>query len=373
MSATNEWVLEQIEPSRLKNHLLSAELYGTEPDADFVDSVRKNGVLTPLLVTRDATIISGHRRRQAAIVCDLPSVPILRSTKDLDDLEVRRLVILTNGHRTKSNEQKAREYQALREIEAELAQRRMLAGKETEAEAPSGNLPEGQANGKKGEAKEIAAAQVGMSKKTAEKAAAVLQVADKLKAAGNADAAKELIDRMNKSVEGAYAAANTEPRAPEQPAKTIVVMDMEGVPVPERLRPIFADANREYPPILRALKEAKAGIRKLCGYEKKDVEGNAIPVPGMEIGRYLDWQETVDLDLKNVQQALVNARPYKPCPYCGESVHPDCDACEGKGWVNKLTYLSAPKEELKADPEKFSDTAAQKVAKLPARKNGGAL
>ena len=39
------------------------------------DSIRKDGVLQPLVITKDKVILSGHRRWMAAQVAGLPTVP----------------------------------------------------------------------------------------------------------------------------------------------------------------------------------------------------------------------------------------------------------------------------------------------------------
>jgi hypothetical protein len=45
-------------------------------DDEFVASLRHRGVLVPLLVRRDKTLVAGGRRRAAALVAELPSVPV---------------------------------------------------------------------------------------------------------------------------------------------------------------------------------------------------------------------------------------------------------------------------------------------------------
>ena len=45
-------------------------------DDEFVASLKHRGVLVPLLVRRDKTLVAGGRRRAAALVAELPSVPV---------------------------------------------------------------------------------------------------------------------------------------------------------------------------------------------------------------------------------------------------------------------------------------------------------
>lgn len=57
---------EQIYPEELKQHPINATLYQDESvDLDLVDSIRKKGLVEPLIIKEDKTIISGHRRWRA--------------------------------------------------------------------------------------------------------------------------------------------------------------------------------------------------------------------------------------------------------------------------------------------------------------------
>jgi ParB-like chromosome segregation protein Spo0J len=59
-------------PDQLRPHPLNAAIYGDEPlDAAFRESIREEGIITPLVIDQDDTIISGHRRwpRQPTSAC----------------------------------------------------------------------------------------------------------------------------------------------------------------------------------------------------------------------------------------------------------------------------------------------------------------
>lgn len=68
---------------------------------ELADSIRQNGVLSPLLVspTGDGRfhIIGGHRRHRAAQIAGVQTVPAI--VKDLDEIERARLTLLDNMHR----------------------------------------------------------------------------------------------------------------------------------------------------------------------------------------------------------------------------------------------------------------------------------
>jgi ParB family chromosome partitioning protein len=93
----------------LRPHPKNAEIYGDYADADLVESVRINRVLTPLLITEDGVVINGHRRLDAARRNGLAEVPVVvfESTDDLDILEA---MVESNRQRTKTNEQIGREF-----------------------------------------------------------------------------------------------------------------------------------------------------------------------------------------------------------------------------------------------------------------------
>ncbi|HEX4070603.1 MAG TPA: ParB N-terminal domain-containing protein, partial [Planctomycetaceae bacterium] len=198
-----------IDPKKLTNHPLNAQLYGTKPDAEFVSSVRRLGVLEPVEITQSGIIISGHRRRQAAIIAELEAVPVRVHTDELTDLEIRQRIIEANRQRKKTTEEIAREYSELVRVEKELAKQRQ---QEHGSTAPGRKNTSGDITGSvaaAGEAKEKAAAKAGMGRQKAERAAAVVEEIDKAEAAGDAGRAAELRHELN---EGTVAEAHRNAR-----------------------------------------------------------------------------------------------------------------------------------------------------------------
>ena len=189
-------IFNKVDPKNLKNHLLNIKLYGDKPDQELKKLIEENGVLEPIVVTPYNTIISGHRRNQCAKMLGLKEVPVIIRQDLTDPLEIEKTLILSNKQREKTTELKAREYQRLKEIEAEQAEKRMKTGKTD----PKVNLPEGQ---KKGQSRDLAAKEVGMSGSTAEKAARVVEKIDELEESGEVEEAAELRETLNKSVSGA--------------------------------------------------------------------------------------------------------------------------------------------------------------------------
>jgi len=192
--------------SELKPHPLNAEIYGDGCNEELLNLIQKNGVKDEyaLVITGDQAycganvIISGHRRFNAAQMAQISEVPVIISNKTTQE-DIEELLVLGNvGSRERTIEQKAREYKALKRIEAARAEKRMLSGKKN----PMANLPQGTS-------REFAAEKVGMKARTAEKAVKVINVIDKAKELGEQKIAQDITDTLNKSVDGAYKEVKT--------------------------------------------------------------------------------------------------------------------------------------------------------------------
>jgi hypothetical protein len=125
---------------------------------------------------------------------------VLHYDFDMSDAEQRAELIHRNKQREKTVEVRAREYKKLAEANAVIAQERMMAGVKAN---PLENFTEGSIC-----SKDEAAKAVGMSRPTAEKAAAVVHKIDELEASGEKAKAADLKKTLNnKSVSAAYAKA----------------------------------------------------------------------------------------------------------------------------------------------------------------------
>ena len=220
--------IEYIPIADLRPHPANQLIYGDCADEDLVDSIRENGVLSPLLVTTGGIMVSGHRRLDAARRAGLDEVPVIRCEKT-DELEVEALLIEANKQRQKSVEQVGREYVRLKDIEAEKARRRELAGIPLDSTGgyPPMNSSEGSTS--KGDARDIAAQKLGIGSQKAEHAAAVIRKIDELRANGESEKAEEIRSTLNtKSVNAAFEKIRS--RAPEQKKQQ---NRMEGDPLVE--------------------------------------------------------------------------------------------------------------------------------------------
>jgi len=120
--------MRSIETNNLKPHPLNAELYQEEAvPNDFLKSVEKMGVLNPLLILEDGTILSGHRRYLAAKVLGLTRVPVRVCSLE-DPLDIAEAIIESNRQREKTYSQMMREGEMLAKIEATRARERQLSG-----------------------------------------------------------------------------------------------------------------------------------------------------------------------------------------------------------------------------------------------------
>src|SRR5690606_5715777 len=104
-------------------HPLNRKIYGEEaPPAEFVESIRRQGVLVPLAVKQDGTIISGHRRWRAALALKMEYVPV-QVVRYADDLDEREAIIEFNRQREKTFSQKMAEAEELEAVERERAEK----------------------------------------------------------------------------------------------------------------------------------------------------------------------------------------------------------------------------------------------------------
>ena len=222
--------IKQVSPSEIKPHPLNEEVYGDSYNQELLDSIRKDGILTPLRISKNNEIISGHRRHAVAKDLELDYIPVIVSDAE-DDLTIRYEVIASNRQREKTNEQKAREFQKLKEIETEFAKQRQAENarqnqpqSQNQEKFPDSDLAQcpycGTQHGRKvscpsclknkdavqevkGQARDKAAEHVGLSGKSAEAASKVVEEIDRLESEGRNDEAEALKQKLNKSISGA--------------------------------------------------------------------------------------------------------------------------------------------------------------------------
>lgn len=159
----------------LRPHPINTDIYGTERvDQDLVESIQRKGVLETLVIRQDNTILSGHRRWQAAKALGLDTVPCRIIHFD-DKLDEEEALIEFNRQREKTFSQRMKEADYLEKIEKEKAKARQLASLKQGATTPDvATLPQ---RGDDGKVRDIVSEKVGMKPRTYEKARIVWNAA----------------------------------------------------------------------------------------------------------------------------------------------------------------------------------------------------
>ena len=194
----------QIEIRLLVPHPSNASIYGEDEDvSELVESIRNFGWIKALVVTPNYIIISGHRRRQAALVLGLETVPVEVREFSNSAIELEAL-LLENESRHKTVEQKVREANVWKDVESELARIRKLAMlKQGESRPVVQNFAPREASGK---TRDRLAKKVGLgSGFSYSKAAQVVAQIDEEVRLGNQAAARGLRKVLNsQSIDAAY-------------------------------------------------------------------------------------------------------------------------------------------------------------------------
>lgn len=204
-----------VDVSVLKPHPRNAEIYGKEDVSDLAVQIEAyGGIADPLKIKEDYTIISGHRRWQAARELGITKVPCQIVSYSSKEEELAALVML-NYHRTKTNEQRAREGMVLEQaLKAEGMERKLKALKQNQSDRDPGSpsaveevgdsLTGTDGDNKKGRTRDIVADAVNISSgKNFDRMKKVIIAADKLKAEGKHDDAIFLLRMLDRSVKPA--------------------------------------------------------------------------------------------------------------------------------------------------------------------------
>lgn len=186
-----------VSPRDLKPHPRYAGIYGDIDAGELTEQIRASGWMRPLTITPKNVIVGGHRRWKAALELGWAEVPVAVHPFRDRDAELEAL-LGENAVRDKTREQKVREANAWKPVEAERAKERQLAGVSLSDGDPF--------SGSRGNVRDILAKRVGLgSGVTYAKAAKVVRRIDAELKAGNAKAAEGWRVALNRgSVRGAY-------------------------------------------------------------------------------------------------------------------------------------------------------------------------
>lgn len=99
----------EIKPSPKNDKVYKPVSRGDASIKELAKDIAKNGLLEPIVISKDRYILSGHRRRQAAIVARQMTVPCYIKDVYHDDPEFMRLLVSFNNQRVKTNPELLRE------------------------------------------------------------------------------------------------------------------------------------------------------------------------------------------------------------------------------------------------------------------------
>jgi ParB-like chromosome segregation protein Spo0J len=213
MAETGTTEIQYYSPNALEPHPLNDDVYGDRTDLDeaLVTSIEAHGVVEPVVVDPQPeagesndrpTIISGHRRVEAAKEVGLDQVPVWTVRLD-SDLERRERLLVYNQDRDKSFSQRLREAEALERIERERARHRQGTRTDIVENSPRSNGGEPPADENFGKTRDRVAEKVGIgSGRTYDMATTVWDAAQD----GDTVAQHEVdkLDRGEQSIYGAY-------------------------------------------------------------------------------------------------------------------------------------------------------------------------
>ena len=177
--------------SQIRPHEENGKIYSDkESIEDLIRSIKAIGILDALVITKDGRIISGHRRYRTALKLMITEVPVRVFESD-DELEIKRALLEHNRQRIKSKTQIAAEASLRMQIEREFAARRKAAAGSGVVET----LPPA----KKGKARDLAGKAMGISGRSADKAAKAHEASTALRAQGKTEDADEIDAALNKN------------------------------------------------------------------------------------------------------------------------------------------------------------------------------
>jgi len=184
-------------------------------NGEFLDSIRKNGVLVPLAITKSGLILSGHRRLAAAKKAGHDRVPC-NVYSNTEDWEKQRLTYDLNLHHQRSNEENARRLQY--KLEMEVNERKGRTGAPISAQAPKS-----EATGRTLSPIEAVAKSEGIGKHKAAQMLETIETIDDLTQKGDSETVAVIRDKLeNESVNAAHKVVQaTRPPNPAAPAKPV--------------------------------------------------------------------------------------------------------------------------------------------------------
>jgi ParB-like chromosome segregation protein Spo0J len=289
-------------------------------------SLAELGMLQPIGVTPDLTLVFGERRLTAATALGWEGVPAIVFDTFTDAVSALKAERDENRCR---KEMTPSEYvalgRALEEVErAEAAARSVANLLQNQGSTEREPVPS-----RSGKVADIVGEAVGVSGKTYSQAKKVV------------DAAPELVDAMDAgklSVKTAAAVADLPKRErkkvaesddPKAAAKKAIAKAKKPDPEPEP-QPDPEPVDEGY--------EFVCAVETLC----RDIDQIAARMKALKASRF---SHSIHIDsaaaqVEAARKTLWQGRPSHECPYCQGEISPECRACKGTGRVKRTTFDS---------------------------------
>ncbi|MBL6996721.1 DUF5131 family protein [Desulfobacula sp.] len=193
---TEEKLIESLKP-----HPANERIYGDTYDHELISSIEKYGLRGTIEITKDDVIISGHRRWFVCRELGYETIPVTILEETDEQKLIEYLIKMNQATRKRTNEQIAREFEVLLEIEEKESKKRQISNLKQGNKIPVvENFPQ-----QEGKARDKAASKLNnkWSGRTAETAIDIVNYADGIEA-DEPEAAKGIKEILNnKSVNAA--------------------------------------------------------------------------------------------------------------------------------------------------------------------------
>jgi len=246
--------------AELKLHESSARIYDDAADTALIESIKENGIMEPLVITKGNIIVSGHRRFDASRKCGRTELPVVIFESE-DSLNIRSAIIESNINRVKTNEQIGREAKELMAIESERAKQRQVR---KSADSVPANLP-----GQMGDARDKVGKILNVSGKTVNKAIQLIEIIDSLSSEKKSTVVTELRRNLNKSFDRAFNYAKKEGLLDTQEEKEIgdyiTLVDWEKLSNDEKKTALIPNKNKVFNPTTESIEWARWSWNPISG------------------------------------------------------------------------------------------------------------
>lgn len=159
----------KIDINQLREHSLNKEIYGEDDEDQFtilVNRIKESGWIDPVVINKEYTILSGHRRLKAGKLLGYTAIDC--QMVKIDPEQELEILLNSNLYREKTTVQKVKEAEFYYQIESRKARERQLSGTTLSLSSDKGRTDEKVAD------------KLGMSRDSLRKARQVLKNSEKI-------------------------------------------------------------------------------------------------------------------------------------------------------------------------------------------------